>query len=110
MKKDALVIIFYVLYFSWLFAVTYLTQDIKILNYYTVIVAGFYFLFLRERGDFLWFTGGIVLSVLLSITSYKNFQIKFDTGIIAYIPIWLPMAWGTTIIALRKFVLLLERY
>lgn len=110
MKKDTLVITFYILYFSWLFAVTYLTQDIKILNYYTILVVGFYFLFLRERGDFFWFCGGVVVSVILTITSYSNFQIKFDASVIPYIPIWLPMAWGTTLIALRKFVLLLERY
>jgi len=109
MKKDTLVIIFYVLYFSWLFTVTYLTQDIKVLNYYTICVALFYFLFLREKGDILWFILGISFSVLLTITSYSSFQLKFDTSIIPYLPIWLPMAWGTTVIALRKFVLLLER-
>src|SRR3990172_3596334 len=55
MKKDSYVIIFYFLYFSWLFFITYLTAKIDILNYFTFSVVAFYFLFLREGSDFFWF-------------------------------------------------------
>jgi len=109
MKKETLIIVFYVLYFLWLFLITYLTKYADILNYYTIGVIAFYFLFLREKGDFGWFTLGIIASVLITITHIGGFQIKFDTPAIALIPLWLPLAWGTTLVALRKFFVLLDR-
>jgi len=109
MKKETLIVVFYILYFTWLFSVTYLTQDPNILNYFSIVVTIFYFALVRESGDFLWFLLGFAFSILLTVVVVKGFQVKFDTSGIFLIPIWLPISWGTTIVALRKFYLIVQK-
>ena len=104
-KAATPVIIFYILYFFWLFTVTYLTPEVAILNYFTLAVTLFYFVFLREKGDILWFWLSAMIPVFITTFSFNNWQPKFDFGLIAYMPLWLPLAWGTTTVALRKFYL-----
>ena len=105
-KKETLIVIFYVMYFTWLFTVTYLTQDTKILNSYSIIIAGFYFLFLKETGDFLWFFLGCVVSIGLS--SLENLKIHQLVNLDTF-TVWLPITWGTTFVALRKLAIVLEK-
>lgn len=108
MKKETSIIIFYVLYFSWLFTLTYLTTDTKILNLFTTGILFFYFTFLKEPGDIVWFAATFIGAVLGRISSVEQGRMVFDTEAITQIPIWLPAAWGTTIVALRKFFIMLN--
>lgn len=103
LKKETLIIVFYVLYFSWLFAVTFLTQDPGLLNYLTVFIAFFYLIFLRGKGDIIWFATGFAISLILMVFSLEGLHVETDFEILKHTPIWLPTAWGTTIVALRKF-------
>ena len=107
MKNTTPIIIFYVMYFIWLFTVTYLTPEVKFLNYFTLGVTLFYFILLREKGDLLWFTVAAAIPVLMSSISFEKGSLKTEFQLIALMPIWLPLAWGTTVIALRKFYLVL---
>src|SRR3990167_4198094 len=109
MKKDSYVIIFYFLYFSWLFFITYLTAKVDILNYFTFSVVAFYFLFLREGSDFFWFFLASTGYLLFSTISYTGSQLTLDTAKLVLTPVWIPLAWGTTIIALRKFYIVVTR-
>lgn len=109
MKKETLVVLFYFLYFVWLFSVTFLTGSTSILNYYLAFVSVFYFLFLREPGDFLWFWFGASVPIFTALFSFTGWQPSFNLENLYYLPIWLPLAWGTTIVALRKFFVIVTR-
>ena len=108
MKKETLIIIFYVLYFTWLFTVTYLSPDTAYLNIFTLVVIGFYFLFLKEKGDLVWFTATFLGALLGRLSSVDKGRLNFDIDQLRNLPIWLPIAWGTTIVALRKFFVIVN--
>ncbi|MBU0570286.1 hypothetical protein KKB40_05960 [Patescibacteria group bacterium] len=103
LKKETLITVFYVLYFGWLFTIAFLTQDSQLLNYFTGFVALFYLVLLKQHGDFWWFLAGILASVIIGTLSFSGFAPKLDLSLIEYTPYWLPLAWGTTFVALRKF-------
>lgn len=109
MKKETAIILFYVLYFSWLFIVTFLAPDTKLLAYFTSAIAVFYFVLLRERWDFFWFLLGASFMVLTASTSFNRGEFKFNFGVVTQLPVWLYLAWGTTFVALRKFFLIVTR-
>src|SRR3989344_1616555 len=102
MKKEGIIVIFYILYFTWLFLITYLTNQTRTLEYISVGIVLFYFTFLRERGDFFWFWAGVLVPVIGAAVSLDKGGVDFDIQILTFMPIWLPLAWGTTIVALRK--------
>src|SRR3989344_1668037 len=101
--KETPVLIFYILYFIWLFTVTYLTPEIMIVNYFTGGVALFYFIFLREKEDVLWFLIASLIPIIVTATDITSWQLSSNFGLVAYMPLWLPLAWGTTVVVLRKF-------
>jgi hypothetical protein len=102
MKKETVVVTFYVLYFIWLLTITYLTNDLPKINIFTGAVTFFYFLFLREKGDFRLFLASSIIPVIVSILSFTPDGLKFNTDNLRYFPIWLGLAWGTTAVALKK--------
>src|SRR4030042_2521025 len=106
MKKENIIIIFYVIYFSWLFTVAFLTPSVNILNYFTSFVSVIYLIFLRENGDLFWFCMSALIPLFFAAVTFSNWQFKFEAGMLNYLPLWLPLAWGTTIVALRKFYIL----
>jgi hypothetical protein len=105
-KKETLIVIFYVLYFSWLFTVTYMTADFVTLNYFALFIAFFYFLFLREKGDYYWFILGVIFALILPSLTKNGLTYS---EIIKESIFWLPITWGTTVVALRKLVLIVEK-
>ncbi len=109
MKKENIIISFYVVYFGWLFTVAFLTPSVTILNYFTATVAVLYFVLLREKGDIVWFWISALIPLLVAATSFGNWQFSFDFNLLYYTPLWLPLAWGTTIVALRKFFILVTK-
>lgn len=108
-RKENIIVAFYVIYFSWLFTVAFMTPSMDILNYFTITVALFYFIFLKEKGDLILFWSFALLPIIIAATTFSQFQLKFESGIIQYTPLWLPLAWGTTAVALRKFYILVTR-
>ncbi len=105
MKKENIIILFYFLYFSWLFTIAFLTPTVKSLNYFTIIVSFFYFIFLREKGDFFYYLFACLIPMFFAIFSFNKIQPVFLVNNLKYVPLWLPLAWGITIVALRKFYL-----
>lgn len=104
MKKETVpIVVFYILYFVWIFTVVYLTTQTTILNYFSIGVVLFYFLFLREKGDFIWFAAAFMIPLAITAFSVEKGLPEFSPKLILFMPPWLPLAWGTTIIALRKF-------
>lgn len=109
-NKEKQIVAFYILYFGWLFALTTLTVDPQLQNYFTLIVALFYFIFLRDFWDPLWFTLFAVAAIAnetLFFDSVESFN--FESANLASIPLWLPLSWGTTAVALRKFYVLVNQ-
>lgn len=106
-QKVNLIIIFYVLYFSWLFLVAYLWPNTTILAFFLLFIVGFYFIFLKGKFDLFLFAFVVVASWLISR------ELALDPGFanIGFpplgIPYW-PVAWGITTLALRRFYLLLS--
>jgi hypothetical protein len=109
MKKETAIILFYFLYFFWLFAVTYLLFNILILNYFTVFVALFYLIFLREKGDIVWFIFASFIPILFSFFTFSGWQVNFYADNLRFFPPWLALAWGTTIVALRKLYFVINK-
>lgn len=107
MKNTTPIIIFYIVYFLWLFTVTYLTPEVMFLNYFTGGVTILYFLLLREKGDLFWFSVSALIPMLMAAISWEKGSLKTDINLVYLMPMWLPLAWGTTVIALRKFYLVL---
>lgn len=109
MKTETFIILFYVFYFGWLSVVTFLAPDAQLLTYFTAAITIFYFVALRERWDVFWFLLGASLMVLSAGTSYQRGEFKFNFGVVGELPVWLFLAWGTTVVALRKFFLIVTR-
>jgi len=109
MKAETKILLFYVLYFIWLFSVTYLTFNTQILNYFTFFVSAVYILFLREKGDIYWFVFAGFAPVVFSLFSLKGWVINFTTDNIQYFPPWLALAWATTIVSLRKLYFVINK-
>jgi hypothetical protein len=82
------------MYFAWLFAITFLTTDQQILDMFTIAIILIYIAFMREPYDALFF--GLVSVIPLYI----------NREAVQFTPLWIPIAWGTTAIALRKFYVL----
>lgn len=108
MKKETLIVIFYILYFSWLFTLTYLSPSTLIINYFTLFVVFFYFIFLREEWDIVWFIVSASIAILINNSLFLKFG-KIGYGSLEKIPFWLPLAWGTTVLALRKFFIIISK-
>lgn len=109
MKKQTLLVIFYILYFSWLLTVTYLTNETMILNYFTAIVILFYLVFLREKNDVYLFILVSIVTLLGANSAFSEWPLNIDVERIVNTPPWLPIAWGTTVLALRKlYIVVLE--
>jgi hypothetical protein len=109
MKKETAILLFYVLYFIWLFTVTYLTFNTPILNLFTAFVSIFYLIFLREKGDFWWFFLAAAIPIIVSCFTITGWYINFSTDNLKYFPPWLSLAWATTIVALRKLYFVISK-
>lgn len=109
MKKETLIIFFYVLYFGWLFTVTYLTPNALWISYFVLAVVFFYFVFLREKGDVIVFLIAFLLALAFRALTLSLTSFSFDLNLIISTPFWLPTAWGITAVALRKFYLILTK-
>ena len=109
MKKERSIVIFYILYFGWLFALVTLTVDETLQNYFALAIVIFYFVFLRDYWDALWFTTAALILVGGTVLSFNHWRIEIDLEILKQMPLWLPLAWGTTAVALRKFFITLNQ-
>jgi len=94
---DRKIIIFYLLYFGWLFTITFLSADERVLDYYAITIILLYFAFMREPWD------AIVFGLFSLIPLYMNRET------VQFTALWIPIAWGTTAIALRKFFVLVTK-
>lgn len=109
-RKVRYIIAFYFLYFSWLLTIIFISPRVIILNYFTALVTLVYFLTIRESDDFWWFAGGFLISVVLTIISFSGFRIKYEPSNVKFLAPWLPVAWGTTFVSLRKIYLILTKF
>lgn len=108
-NKEKQIVIFYILYFSWLFTLTILTVDANLQDYFAIAIVSFYFIFLRDFWDPLWFSlfaFGSIANKLLPLDLPLNLEYFYEK--IGEIHIWLPLSWGTTAVALRKFYILVN--
>lgn len=107
-KRIDSIIIFYVLYFLWLALVIMLWPTPKYLTYFLLSIAAFYFVFLYEKMDF-WFFAAVYLVSLLAGKYLVNDPTFANRGYPPLgIPFW-PIAWGITVLAFRKFYILLNK-
>lgn len=102
-SKDKIVVIFYILYFTWLLMITYLTRNVLVLNYFSLAVTIFYFLLLREKNDFLLFLAAGSASIFLTFFAMNTRSLPVNFFDLNTVPIWLPLAWGITVVSLKKF-------
>ena len=107
MKRETYLVSFYVLYFGWLTVVTFFSPATILLNYFTGAIIIFYFLFLKEKWDLIIFSASSLLSFLTPSMTLNDWK-TFSQLPIMEIPFWLPFAWGTTVIALRKLYTVIE--
>jgi hypothetical protein len=63
----------------------------------------FYFAFIREKWDLLWFLAGCLIVIFMVMSSFYNGIFQVNLNSVLEIPVWLPLSWGTTFVALRKF-------
>ncbi len=110
-RKESVLVIFYILYFLWLATVTYLTIDTYYLNLFTIGVITFYFILLREKLDLVIFIGTTLL-VAIILSSDFNFarqEINFNDETLRSIPLWIVLSWSTTVLAMRKLIAIVYR-
>jgi hypothetical protein len=94
---DRKITIFYLLYFGYLFTITFLSADETVLDYYSIAVILLYFAFLREPLDAIFFGFASVIPLYLNREAVQ------------FTALWIPIAWGTTAIALKKFFVLVTK-
>lgn len=102
LETQTALIIFYVLYFLWLALLVFLSADHMMLNYISYGAVILYFVFLYEKGDVFWFLGTIAIYFAFIIVRFKGLDFDPQFAEAFSIPYWLPLAWGTTTVALRK--------
>jgi hypothetical protein len=102
-KEERAVVVFYILYFGWLFTLTTLTVDVALQNYFALFVVIFYFIFLRDYWDPIIFTVVSILAVIFSVTDFGPAPFTINYESLKVMPIWHPLSWGTTAVALKKF-------
>lgn len=108
-NKEKQIVVFYILYFSWLFTLTILTVDAKLQDYFAIAIVSFYFILLRENYDLLWFCLFALASIAKILLPLESaFTLNYFYEKIGEIHIWLPFSWGTTAVALRKFYTLVN--
>lgn len=101
-------IIFYVLYFSWMFLLTYLWPDPSILTYFLGVIVIFYFAVLYEKYDFWLFLAVVLGSYFIGVRLAISPKFVYTGFPPIGLPYW-PVAWGLTALALRKFFLSVNR-
>jgi hypothetical protein len=107
-KIEKRIIVFYILYFVWLYIITFLTGQTVYLTAFSSVVVAFYFAFLRQAGDLLFFLLGTAVPVLFAFFSLTDSGITYTPENLAFLPIWFPLAWGTTVVAIRQLVSLIS--
>ena len=109
-KKQTAIIVFYTAYFLWLLIIAYVSPETDLVNLFTGIIVAFYFVYLKEVGDVQWFLAtATMVTIYLFYTGTLYFDDFLSLNNLVYIPIWIPLAWGTTIVALRKFYLKMNK-
>jgi len=107
-KRLNLIVIFYVLYFTWLFTLIFLSSRPDILTIFLLCILAFYFLFLYEKYDFWFFS--LVYIGSIAIGGYVAYDPAFNS--IGFpplgVPYW-PFAWGITTLAMRKFYISINK-
>jgi len=103
MKKQNALTVFYIVYFLWLFAVVFLTRAQEALGYFVVIVVVFYFVFLKDKWDILLFLATVALFYLSRVVSVSFDSLSYDVEAFRQAPFWIPLSWGVTALALKKF-------
>jgi len=107
-KHINVIIIFYVIYFSWLFLLTYLWPDQRILTFFLIIILIFYFALLYEKYD-LWLFLAVLLGSYLIGVKFEITPLFYESGYPPLgLPYW-PAAWALTSLAMRKFFLLANK-
>jgi hypothetical protein len=109
MKKDKAIIVFYLAYVIWLFVLIFLSPNTTLLTYFTGIILAFYLVFLSNFWDIAWLTAGIIVFLILTTVKINGFVITFDKLLLANIPLWVYLAWGTTIVSLRRFFIIASK-
>jgi hypothetical protein len=103
MKKETLIVVFYILYFTWLLTVTYLSPSVTYLNYFTFFIAAFYFIFVKAEWDTLFFISAAILGLILQWKLFTGYKPTSIVSFVDELPLWIPLAWGTTVVALKTF-------
>jgi len=49
-----------------------------------------------------------LIPIIITAFSFAGGKFDFNFRLITYMPVWLPLAWGTTVVALRKFFLVIN--
>lgn len=106
-SKEKVIVIFYILYFTWLLSITYLIRDILYINYFSIGVTAFYFLFLKEKDDIVLFLIAAGFSLILTFYIFDSMNLPMNIYDLNTTPLWLPLAWGVTTVSLKKFAYIL---
>lgn len=109
MRKDLGINLFYGMYFTWLLVYTTLSPKEVYLNCFTLGIVGFYFVFLREKWDILWFVATFLFTLYLRPELFSQVTKTPSYEALLYTPIWLPLGWATTVVALRKLAITLNK-
>ncbi|MCS7091993.1 MAG: hypothetical protein NZM26_01425 [Patescibacteria group bacterium] len=102
-KVETKIILFYVLFFTWLYVITFLTNKDFYLNLFTSLVTAVYFTILRQRGDIEVFILSMIIPVLITMFPISNMRISFQPELVLYLPVWHLLAWGIVIVSLKRF-------
>lgn len=102
-KVETKIIFFYVLFFTWLYVITFLTNKDLYLNLFTSLVVAIYFTILRQRGDIEIFIISMVIPILITVFPVSNMRISFQPQLALYLPVWHMFAWGIVIVSLKRF-------
>lgn len=100
MKQVRVMGVFYLLYFSWLMVIIFLSADVSLLNYFSATITLFYIVFLREKWDIVLFPAGALAPFLIIYFTTVNPDIAYLVK--TQFEPWIFLAWGTTVVAAHK--------
>ena len=107
-EKQKAILIFYPAYFLWLIIVIVLSPYPDILTVFLGILTVFYFYFLREKWDYLFFFSGILYAFLIMKVVLINWHINFVENTNSLFYPWL-ISWGISVLSFRKIFVILNR-
>jgi len=103
-KKLKGLFLFTIAFFLWSFLVCLLWKQHVVLTLIMILIAIVYFRFFKSKDDYIYFVIAAIFGPTGEILGTKSGLWTYNCLTIFGITYWLPLAWGISIIAIKRLI------